>query len=86
MALKKKESETDFVEDQAKNAVGALEDLAKERKGRGRVVQEKMKTVTFQMKPSEYEKLKAVLDGLGLAPGSGIRFALAEFMRRHNER
>ncbi len=86
MALKKKETGTDYVEDQAKSALGALEGLANEQTGKKRVVREKMKTVTFQMKPSDYEKLKTVLDGLGLAPGSGIRFALNEFMRKHNER
>ena len=85
MALKKKENRADYVEDQAKSALGALEDLAKERNGKKRVVREKMKTVTFQMKPSDYEKLKGVLEGLGLAPGAGIRFALAEFMRKHKE-
>jgi hypothetical protein len=83
MALKKKEDRADYVEDQAKSALGALEGLAKERNGKKRVVREKMRTVTFQMKPSDYERLKEVLEGLGLAPGAGIRFALNEFMRKH---
>ena len=86
MALKKRDAGTDFVEDQAKSALSALEGLAGERNGKKRVVREKMRTVTFQMKPSDYEKLKEVLEGLGLAPGAGIRFALAEFMRKHKEK
>ena len=45
--------------------------------GRG----EKMKTVSFQIRPSDYAALKTVFFDLGLSTGAGIRFALNEFMK-----
>ncbi len=84
MALKRKEP--DLLDNQVKKTLGTLESLADEETKKTRPAREKMKTVTFQMKPSDYEALKAVLADLGLAPGAGIRFALAEFMRNRQDR
>ena len=84
MALKRKEDRPhDPLGNQVKKALGTLESMADGGNMKNRPAKEKMKTVTFQMKPSDYEALKDVLADLGLAPGAGIRFALAEFMRKH---
>lgn len=40
-----------------------------------------MVTVNFKMPGPEYEALKAYFQEIGLTPGAGLRFALAEFMR-----
>ena len=47
---------------------------------------EKMKTISLQIKPSDYESLKSVFHQLGLSTGAGIRFALTEFLRNRNSR
>jgi len=46
---------------------------------------EKMKTVSFQMRPTDYKKLKDIFSTLGLSPGSGLRFALTEFLRKYKK-
>ena len=46
---------------------------------------EKMKTVSFQIRPSDYEDLRKIFSDLGLTIGSGLRFALTEFKRKHSE-
>lgn len=46
---------------------------------------EKMKTVSFQIKPTDYENLKTIFNTLGLSAGSGLRFALTEFLRKYKK-
>jgi hypothetical protein len=49
-------------------------------------IKEKMESVSFQIKPSEYAALKVVFDQLGLGTGAGLRFALREFLRNRGAR
>ena len=42
---------------------------------------EKMKTISFQIRPTDYATLKTVFYELGLTTGAGLRFALKEFLR-----
>jgi len=42
---------------------------------------ENMKTVSFQIRPSEYKKLQKLFESLGLTTGAGLRYALMEFKK-----
>ena len=44
---------------------------------------EKMKTVSFQIRPSDYEELQIIFETLGLTTGAGLRYALTEFKRKY---
>ncbi len=45
---------------------------------------ENMKTISFQIRPSEYEKLQEYfIEELGLKTGEGMRYALKEFQKTH---
>ena len=46
----------------------------------------KMKAVSFNIAPTDYEAMKAVAADLGLGIGAGIRFALREFLKRKGVR
>ena len=47
---------------------------------------EKMKAVTFHIRPSDYELLREAAEELGLNAGAGIRFALTEFLRNRGKK
>jgi hypothetical protein len=48
------------------------------------IVQENMKTRTFQMKDSEYETLRTYFDKeLGMKIGQGIRFVLHQYIKEN---
>ncbi len=49
-------------------------------------IAEKMKTFTFQMKPSDYLAAQAMFVDMGLSTGSGIRLAITELMRTRGKR
>lgn len=43
-------------------------------------VEEKMRTISFQMKPSDIERAAAVFSALGLSQAAGIRLAVIEWI------
>lgn len=45
-----------------------------------RPASEKMKIVTFNIKPSDYERAVVLFESLGLPVGAGIRMALLEYL------
>jgi hypothetical protein len=51
------------------------------RPGKRPPVAEKMKTVTFQIKPSDYQAAQEMFESMGLSTGAGIRLAIMELMR-----
>lgn len=74
MALKK----SDPAAEHAGEVFSKMNERVKEEK-------EKLKTVSFQIKPSDYRELKKIFDELGLSTGSGLRFALTEFLRKYKK-
>jgi hypothetical protein len=46
---------------------------------------EKMKTVSFQIKPTDYELAREMFAKMGLSIGAGIRLAITELMRSRKE-
>lgn len=61
------------------------EDVTKGEKFGRNFTGEKMKTVSFQIRPSDYHAAQAMFDSMGLSSGAGIRFAILELMRNRGE-
>ena len=82
MAIKRSDPSIGVKADQVFSAMNEKADSrAKEAAELAGQSQENMVTVSFQIKPSDYETLKGVFYQLGLKTGAGIRFALMEFLR-----
>jgi hypothetical protein len=78
MALRKAEATAGAAADEVFNKLNQRVENSTEK--------ERMKTVSFQIRPSDYEELRKIFEGLGLSVGSGLRFALTEFKRNHTKK
>lgn len=46
---------------------------------------EALKHISVMVKPSDYEALREISEGMGLSTGAGLRLAVSEFLKKHRK-